>query len=240
MMKSAAGQFGSRQGHVDGCVAAVGNIYFVDEPQVVHVYRNLRVEYGFQHGNYFLFYFKFGHIRTVCWFSEANLKILIETTKNVHTTLQRSFVIKTVISAVCDYNVVNQADVHGLRAFLYELRQPAVVHAGMRVSRRMVVYQRNLCGALQQCFAQDASYIGAGLVDAAPADSYFIDDTGSLVEQEHPELFYGEVAQQRMEDFVDVVGRVYHGAFRMLLLFSAFTQFEGGHDGDAFWRVRDL
>ena len=98
----------------------------------------------------------------------------------------------------------------------------------------MVVYQRNLCGALQQCFAQDASYIGAGLVDAAPADSYFIDDTGSLVEQEHPELFYGEVAQQRMEDFVDVVGRVYHGAFRMLLLFSAFTQFEGGHDGDAF------
>ena len=92
MMKSAAGAVGSCQGHVDSRLAAVGNIYLVDESQIVHVYRNLRVEYGFQHGYDFFFYFKFGHIRTVCWFSEANLKILIETTKNVQATLQHSFV----------------------------------------------------------------------------------------------------------------------------------------------------
>ena len=89
----------------------------------------------------------------VCWFSEANLKILIETTKNVQATLQHSFVGKTVISAVCDYNVVDEADVHGLCAFQYELCQLAVVRAGLRISGGVVVYQGNLCGALQQGFA---------------------------------------------------------------------------------------
>ena len=99
---------------------------------------------------------------------------------------QHSLVIETVICAVGDYNVVYHADVHGLRAFLYGLRQLAVAGAGACVSRGVVVYQRNLCGALQQRFAQDAPYVGAGLVDAAPADAHLVDDACRLVEQEHP------------------------------------------------------
>ena len=91
--------------------------------------------------------------------------------------------------------MVDEADVHGLCAFQYELCQLAVVRARLRISGGMVVYQGNLCGALQQGFAQDAPHVGAGLVDAAPADAYFVYDAGCLVEQEYPELLYGEVAR---------------------------------------------
>ena len=69
---------------------------------------------------------------------------------------------------------------------------------------------------------------------------YFVYDAGCLVEQEYPELLYGEVAQERMKDSVDVIGRVYRDPFRTLLPVSAFAQFEGCHDGDALGSAGSL
>lgn len=90
--------------------------------------------------------------------------------------------------------VVYQADVHGLCGPLYDLRQAEVVVAGTYVSRRMIVYQGNLCGPLDEGFAQDGPYVGGGLVDSSTADADFVDDLAGLVEQQHPELFGRQVA----------------------------------------------
>ena len=79
--------------------------------------------------------------------------------------------------------MVDEADVHCLSAFLYELRQALIFCAGAWTARRMVVYQRYLRGTLYQSFAQDAAYVGSGLVDAAAADAALVDDAGSLVEE---------------------------------------------------------
>ena len=57
---------------------------------------------------------------------------------------------------------------------------------------------------------------------------------GCLVEEKYPEFFVGEVAQQRVENFINIIGRTYDGVFRMFLQFSAFSQFKGCHDGYAF------
>ena len=96
--------------------------------------------------------------------------------------LDHSFIIETVVLSVCYNNVVDEADVHSLCPFLHELRQALVVCAWTGTARRMVVYQGYLCGTLYQGFAQDAAYIGGGLVDAAAADAGFVDDAGRLVE----------------------------------------------------------
>lgn len=81
-MKSAAGQWGSQR-HVDGGFSLVGDVYFVNQSQVVYIYRYFRVEYGLEHGDYFLFYFKFGHIRRVLYigFQRTKLWNLIENAK---------------------------------------------------------------------------------------------------------------------------------------------------------------
>ena len=48
------------------CIFEVNkDIYFVDKSQIVYVYRDFRVEYGFEHRYYFFFYFKLGHIRFI-------------------------------------------------------------------------------------------------------------------------------------------------------------------------------
>lgn len=98
------------------------------------------------------------------------------------------------MASVRDDDVVGQVYVHGLGGFPHEFRQPLVVVTGVRVAGGMVVDKGYLCGALQQGFAQDAPHVGAGLVDATPADAYFVYDAGCLVEQKYPELLYGEVA----------------------------------------------
>ena len=74
---------GGSQRHVDGGFSLVGDVYFVNQSQVVYIYRYFRVEYGLEHGDYFLFYFKFGHIRRVLYigFQRTKLWNLIENAK---------------------------------------------------------------------------------------------------------------------------------------------------------------
>ena len=90
-----------------------------------------------------------------------------------------------------------------------------------------------LCGALQQGFAQDAAHVGGGLVDAAAADAYLVYHFGGVVHKQYPEFFCGKVAEQGMEQLVDVGGRADGGTSGAFLQLAAFAQFQGCHDGDA-------
>ena len=101
--------------------------------------------------------------------------------------------------------MVNEPYVHGLSPFLYELCQPLVFLAGLRITRGMIVYKRQLCGTLQQSFTQYASHIGCGLVYTTPADTDFINHPCCLVQQSYPEFFLCEITHQRMKEFVDVL-----------------------------------
>ncbi len=138
------------------------------------------------------------------------------------------------MASVRDDDVVGQVYVHGLGGFPHEFRQPLVVVAGVRVAGGMVVDKGYLCGALQQGFAQDAAYVGGGLVDAAAADAYLVYHFGGVVHKQYPEFFCGKVAEQGMEQLVDVGGRADGGTSGAFLQLAAFAQFQGCHDGDAF------
>ena len=76
-------QVGGSQRHVDGGFSLVGDVYFVNQSQVVYIYRYFLVDYGLEQGDYFLFYFKFGHIRRVLYigFQRTKLWNLIENAK---------------------------------------------------------------------------------------------------------------------------------------------------------------
>lgn len=150
--------------------------------------------------------------------------------------LQIAFVVEAVIVSVGHDEVVYETDVHGLCGTLNDLCQPEVVVAGTYVARRMVVHQGNLRGPLEEGFAKDGSYVGCGLVDAAATDADFVYHLTCLVEQQDPEFFGGQVAQQGVEELVDVGGGPDGRSFARCLEVAAFAQFEGSHDGDAFGR----
>ena len=154
--------------------------------------------------------------------------------------LQVPFVVEAVILPVRYDDVVSQAYVHCLCGFLDEFGQVAVVAAGTRGAGGVVVDEDDLHGTLQQGLAQDGADIGGGLVNAAAADAYFVDDFGCLVEEEYPKLFGGEVAQQGVEQVVDVYGGTDGGAFGAFLQFAPLAQFQCRHDGDAFGGAESL
>ena len=77
MMKSAAGQWGSQR-HVDGGFSLVGDVYFVNQSQIVYVYRNFGIEYGFEHIYYLFFYFKLSHICISLKIHKTKLKKFFE------------------------------------------------------------------------------------------------------------------------------------------------------------------
>ena len=131
------------------------------------------------------------------------------------------------MASVRDDDVVGQVYVHGLGGFPHEFRQPLVVVTGVRVAGGMVVDKGYLCGALQQGFAQDAAHVGGSLVDAAAADAYLVYHFGGVVHKQYPEFFCGKVAEQGMEQLVDVGGRADGGTSGAFLQLAAFAQFQG-------------
>ena len=79
-MKSAAGQLGARQRHVDADIEVVCHVNLVNQAQVVHVDGYFGVVYGLEHRHNLFFYFKFCH-NLASLFREAKLRFFCETAK---------------------------------------------------------------------------------------------------------------------------------------------------------------
>ena len=136
--------------------------------------------------------------------------------------------------AVGDDDVIHEEDAHQFTGMLDAFGQFVVGFAGSEVTGRVVVANGEDSGVGKDGLADDDADIDGCLRDATVRDTYFLDETVVLVEQQRPELFHVEVLHLRVHLVINLGSRIQFRPFFGRLLLTALAQFTGGEDGDGF------
>ena len=116
-----------------------------------------------------------------------------------------SFVGVTEVGVVSQDDVVNEFDVHDSCCFFEFLCQSVVLEARFRVSRGVVVAERDAGGSGEQGFFECESHVHRGARQSAAAQEFASFESEALAQQEQPAFLHRFPLHGGEEELIDEV-----------------------------------
>ena len=112
-----------------------------------------------------------------------------------------------VVGPVGHYNMVEELDAHEFAGTLELFRHIIITAAGSEMAGRMIMADSENRGVCHTCLLDDDANVNGHLRDTTLRQTEHVDQPVSLIHQNHPELFDGEVTHDWVHLIIDARSR---------------------------------